>query len=160
MVDRLLGAFQSIARGADPRLPYRTLYGAVVESQAPLPSLTVSVRPDDDRLLPRMVDIPLRTGVPGVDVVLKIGGKPIKVLVGWEDGRPDRPYAALWPSGRENAQRDSIERVIIRGLTVELGDEGLDPIRDGVVTGQAIDSFTGMPQWMLGNASTTVLAKK
>jgi hypothetical protein len=48
----------------------------------------------------------------------------------------------------------------MEGVAVELGAADLDPVRDGVVTGQAVDPFTGMPHWMLGNASTVVRAKK
>ena len=43
--------------------------------------------------------------------------------------------------------------------SVKLGDEGLGG-HDGVVNGQSIDSFTNLPQWLLGNASGVVLAKK
>lgn len=44
--------------------------------------------------------------------------------------------------------------------TIELGAENLIPVQDGVVTGQAVDPFTGMPHWLLGNSSLVVAAKK
>jgi len=44
--------------------------------------------------------------------------------------------------------------------TIELGAEGLIPIQDGVLNGKAIDPFTGLPHWLLGNSSLVVTAKK
>lgn len=43
---------------------------------------------------------------------------------------------------------------------VELGDEGLVALTDGVVHGTGVDPFTGSTYAVLGNASTKVLAKK
>jgi hypothetical protein len=45
------------------------------------------------------------------------------------------------------------------GKRLQMGTNDLDPT-DGVVTGKAIDSFTGSTQFVLGNASGTVFAKK
>lgn len=45
------------------------------------------------------------------------------------------------------------------GKTVQVGSTGLSS-DDGVVTGQGIDTFTGLTYAKLGNASTTVLAKR
>jgi hypothetical protein len=55
----------------------------------------VDVRPDL-QLLPDMAKIPLRHGVPGLRVSVVLGSY---LLVGWDDGRPDRPFAALWRPG-------------------------------------------------------------
>jgi hypothetical protein len=53
----------------------------------------------------------------------------------------------------------NINLVVSGGATINLGDAALQAI-DGVVTGQAIDSFTGATQFALGNASAIVKAKK
>lgn len=53
----------------------------------------------------------------------------------------------------------SLTAAITAALKVELGGSGLSPM-DGVVTGQAIDMFSGSTQFALGNASALVLAKK
>lgn len=47
----------------------------------------------------------------------------------------------------------------INGPLIYLGGAMLTPM-DGVVTGKAVDTFTGSPQFALGNASKTVWAKK
>ena len=49
--------------------------------------------------------------------------------------------------------------VRVNGSFIFLGGTSLTPL-DGVVTGKAIDTFTGSPQFALGNASKTVWAKK
>jgi len=49
--------------------------------------------------------------------------------------------------------------VRINGPFIFLGGSSLTPL-DGVVTGRAIDTFTGTPQFALGNASKKVWAKK
>lgn len=46
------------------------------------------------------------------------------------------------------------------GELVRLGGLSAIPMVDGVVTGQGIDSLTGMPLWMLGQSSTKVMADK
>lgn len=48
--------------------------------------------------------------------------------------------------------------IVVKGAVVHLGDGSLLAV-DGVVTGRAIDTFTGATQFALGNASTTVRAK-
>ena len=61
---------------------------------------------------------------------------------------------------------DGEDRVHVEGATVNavgesvnLGETGLSS-QDGVVTGQATDTLTGLPFWMLGAASTVVKAKR
>jgi hypothetical protein len=164
-LDRVKASFVALARGAHPTIDYLTLYrGRVLKQHDNL--ARVDVQPEDRRL-PPMANIPLRTGVPGVDVRLRLqdeagqsnGAAPL-VLVGWENGRPDRPYAALWAAGVPGVARSQIAALIIRGVKVELGDADLAPIQDGVVTGQGKDPYTGLPYWMLGNSSAVVGAKK
>jgi hypothetical protein len=163
-IDRLKGSFAALA-GADPRAFYRGVFAATLEAQAPFPSLRVDIVPDDPRW-PPLSNIPLKTGVPGVSVVLKlrdaagqrIGGK-IKVLVGWEDADPSKPFAHLWDVLPENV----IDRLIVDvrgGGRIELGAPGLIPVQDGVVTGQGKDVYSGLPFWMLGSSSAVVGAKK
>jgi hypothetical protein len=70
---------------------YRCIYRAKVLGQSS-DRQAVSVRPFDASL-PDMTDIPLRHGVPGIKVQVAPG---CSVQIGWDDGRPDRPFAALW----------------------------------------------------------------
>lgn len=161
--DRVMGSFAVLA-GLDPAAPYHRLYAGRILEQRPYPNLKVTVQPDD-RDLPPMTDIPFRTGVAGIAVVLKLRtagkstGPAPTCLIGWEDGRPDKPYAALWAAGQRGASRDQIARLIIEGTALELGAEGLSPL-DGVLTGRSIDPFTGQTHAALQNSSTVVLAKK
>jgi hypothetical protein len=157
--DRGKGSFAALA-GADPLVDYRAFYRARVVDQAPYPNLKVSVQPIEPKL-PPLTNIPLRVGIPGASVELRLDqGDAVFVLVGWENGQPDRPFAALWLAGTAGARREQIKRVILEGLAVELGDANLVPVQDGVVTGRGTDPYTGLPYWMLGNSSAVVGAKK
>jgi hypothetical protein len=51
-------------------------------------------------------------------------------------------------------------KVVVVSDDVSIGGEGLTPAQDGVVRGEGIDTFTGLPYAALGNASVTVKAKK
>jgi len=77
------------------------------------------------------------------------------VVVGWENGWPDQPFAGL-----HNAAPDGKTpvRTTFHAGKVELGDR--TNTTEGVLNGQAVDPFTGLQHWQLGNASTRVGAKK
>lgn len=100
------------AQATDPLTPYRRLYRAKVISQSS-DLQSVSVRPYDASL-PDMAGVPLRHGVPGIKVQTAPG---CTVQIGWDDGRPDRPFAALWSSDA------SALRVVIPAISIELGTE-------------------------------------
>lgn len=53
-----------------------------------------------------------------------------------------------------------VQIVAESGSVVQLGDDSVVPGLNGVVNGEAVDPFTGMTQFALGNASLTVAAKK
>ncbi len=157
-----------MARRADPLLLYRCFYRARVVAQS-ADHLRVDVIPEgEDGLLPPMSNVPLRHGIPGLTV--DVGGGAY-VLVGWENGKPDRPFAGLWanPSSKDagdaggpDAQGGGVNSVVLNAAVIRLGGSTLTllPSINGVVTGEAIDAFTGLKQWQLGNASQHVLAKK
>jgi hypothetical protein len=75
----------------DPTGLYARMYRARVVAQSDDADL-VDVRPDDPRL-PDMAKLPLRHGVPGLRVSVAMGSY---LLVGWDNGRPDKAFAALW----------------------------------------------------------------
>lgn len=164
--DRLKGPLRSIARRADPLALYRCMYSAVLKAQS-ANLLKVDVQPDDP-LLPPMSNIPLRHGIPGLTVRLAAGAG---LLVGWDNGNPTAPFAALWsnPSttnaadaGGTMGKGGAVLEVNLSAVTVRLGGDATAPLLpiDGVVTGQGNDAYTSLPYWMLGNASTAVFAKK
>ncbi len=84
------GAVQRIMR----RVDYFALYPARVVSQSGS-DLTLDVQPDRDTI-PPMSKVPIRTFAPDIEIRLSPGAR---VLVGFEEGDPRKPYAALWQSG-------------------------------------------------------------
>jgi hypothetical protein len=146
--DRLKRAFYAMFKASVPRLDYYALYSAKVISQA---GDLFDLQPDDPRI-PSMGGVPIRHGLPGVTIRIP---RDSTLLVGWENGDPSRPFCALWQGGETNATR-----ITIIAQTIELGGSGLDPIRTGVLNGEAIDPFTGAQHFALGNASQHVRAKK
>jgi hypothetical protein len=111
-LDRLKGAMRALARGAFPESLYSRVWRAKMVLQKS--SLRVDVKPYDARL-PPMANIPLKVGLPGAEVKIAPGHD---VAVGWEDGRPDRPYATQWTPG--TAGTKPLETVIHADL-LELG---------------------------------------
>jgi hypothetical protein len=109
-VDRLKAAGRAVV-GLDPMIRYRCLYRCKVVGQS---GDTVDVRPYDSAL-PDMARIPLRHGVPGLKIQVTPG---CSVQVGFDDGRPDRPFAALWSTDA------TAVRVCLAGTSVELGAWG------------------------------------
>jgi hypothetical protein len=110
--DRLKDAWRA-AQGTDPLIRYRCLYRAKVLGQGG-DLQTVSVRPFDPSL-PDMADIPLWHGIPGIKVQVQPG---CTVQVGWDDGKPFAPYAALW-SADANAVK-----VVLAASSLMLGGDG------------------------------------
>ena len=148
-LDRIKEAFMVLARGAVPGIDYKGHYRArVLRQHKSLRRL--DVQPDDPRL-PPMSNIPLRVGVPGLEVDIPPGHY---VLVGWE--RPDLPYATLWESGTLGVVP---KRTTLHAEMVELGGRA-NPVTDGLVHGTGKDPYTKLPYWMLGVTSTVVKGKK
>jgi hypothetical protein len=143
--DRVKQAWVRAVGIASPRVAYQGVYRAVVVSQS---GQTVDVKLDDPRL-PGMAALPIQVGVPGAIVEIKSGAR---MLVAFENGDPAKPIALLW-------EKADASRLSLVADLIELGVEGLIPLKDGVLTGQSIDPFTSMPHFALGNASATVLAK-
>lgn len=46
--------------------------------------------------LPPMSNVPLHVGIPGIEMQVQAGAT---IMIGWEGGDPERPYAALWNKG-------------------------------------------------------------
>lgn len=54
----------------------------------------------------------------------------------------------------------TLKILVEKGATVQIGDELQVPGLNGVLNGEAIDPFTGLTHFLLGNSSLTVAAKK
>lgn len=92
--DRAAGAWIALQNLQDPAGLYSRMYRAKVVAQDD-DTDEVDVRPDDPSL-PDMSKLPLRHGIPALRVSVELGSY---VLVGWDDGRPDHPFAGLWTRG-------------------------------------------------------------
>ena len=151
VMDRLTERLFSVARAALAGSDYVGTFRAKLLKGHPN-LRRVDVQPDSPDL-PPLTNIPLKVGVPGIEVTLPSGHI---IQVQWEDGRPDRPFATLWDPGTGGAKP---LKATWHTDVLELGGTCV-PIKDGVVTGQGQDPYTGLPYWMLGNSSGVVGAKK
>lgn len=145
--DRLKSALGKIARGADPRAPYGNLYRAKV--RALRGTTRIDVEPDDPAI-PPMANIPLKVGVPGLEVELVPGHV---VMVGWENRRPDRPYATTWSPGAEGTIP---KRTTVYADAVELGGRAFEAIPLGTTQDAAIRALAAQQQLL--NAALAALA--
>ncbi len=89
--DRVKGPLAALIRSVLSRVDYFAFYAAKVVAQSADLS-TVDLVPDDTKL-PGLQAIPVRLGMPGCAVQVAAGAR---VLLGFENGDPSRPFAALW----------------------------------------------------------------
>lgn len=93
MTDRLRAGLHALVQDALPRVDYLALYPAEVSSQAS--DGTLELVPDDERI-PALSKVPLRHPFPGVTAKVSAGAR---VLLGFEEGDPDKPVALAWEMG-------------------------------------------------------------
>lgn len=117
IVDRVKSSFLSLARGAHPRIDYKTLYRAKVVMQSG-DLARVDLQPDDKDLVPGLTQIPLRHGLPGVQLRVPLGSY---VLVGWADGDPQKPFAALWDDGEKSGGGRAPVQIVLNAADLHLG---------------------------------------
>lgn len=99
-----------------------------------------------------MSNLPLKVGVPGADLELKPGHF---VLVGWENGRPDRPYVTDWESGAD----DAIPlKVALRALLLELGGDGVTPVVEWALLGSTTSEVLLQLATQMGIAAAALQA--
>lgn len=131
VADRIAEPLTRIVKGGLPGVDYLGWYRARVVRQAlstATRKMTVDVVPDDKRI-PPLSAITLKLGLPGADVQISPGAY---VLVGWENGDPAKPQAALWDGG----EADPI-KVVLNAVQLFLGTEaGAEPPIKGI-TAQA-----------------------
>lgn len=122
-VSRLVDGLVAIVRGVTQRLDFMASYRARVVSQNA--DLSLELIPDDARL-PRMSRVPLRLGIPGIDIKVSPGAY---VLVGFEGGSPESPRAELWESASvTELVLTTTAKVTINSPVVNLGDESGQPL--------------------------------
>lgn len=116
--DRLKGAVADLVRQFTGHTDYHALYPAEVRAQNE--DKTLELRPDSAKL-PGFSRVAIRHGLPGVTVTVKQGAR---VLLGFEGGNPEKPYAALWTADSLDTLTVEAEtKVTIKAPVVYLGDE-------------------------------------
>lgn len=109
--DRIKGALARFVDAVMSRVDYYAMYPAKVVSQS---GTTVDVVVDDARF-GSITKVPLRTFAPDVVITVQPNAR---VLIGFENGSPSEPYAALWQSG-------AIVSVAIAGSSDKVGRDSL-----------------------------------
>lgn len=102
--DRLKGAFAALVRHLTAHTDYHALYPSEVKAQND--DGTLEMRPENVDL-PGFSRVAIRHGLPGVTVTVKRGAR---VLLGFEGGDPQRPYASLWTA-------DSLDTLTVEAQT-------------------------------------------
>jgi len=108
--DRVKASLFALARAANPRAIYSSVYRGVVVAQR---GQTVDVTLDDPRL-PGMSALSIQVGLPGATVDMDSGAR---MLVAFENGDPAKPIALLWEGAKAL-------RVSLVADLLELGVEG------------------------------------
>lgn len=113
---------------------YHVKYSATVERQHD--DGTVDILPDSERVRGTgLSGVRIRHGIPGVDVRVKVGSS---VLLGFEDGDPERPYVSLW-------ERGSIDSISFDGGNRPIARQG-DPVSVFWPPGAAVTgTISGLP---------------
>lgn len=102
--DRFKGAIAALVRHLTAHTDYHALYPAEVKGQND--DKTLELRPDSQDL-PGFSRVAIRHGLPGVTVTVKRGAR---VLLGFEGGNPQKPYASLWTA-------DSLDTLTVEAET-------------------------------------------
>ena len=127
------------------RLDHLALYPAVVVQQRADGTLDLS--PEDARV-PSCQGVPIRLGIPGVTVTVPTGGR---VLLGYANGDPSRPYASLWESG-------SVTRITINDGTAKVARVGDEVTRSAAfaswITAVSTATSIAAPSGAIGAIST------
>lgn len=122
---------ESLKRIIEATVPttFLRLWPCTVERQSD--DGAVDLLPDDDEVRGTgLQGVPLLHGIPGIKVRVTPGSR---VLLGFQEGDPQKPYASLWPDG------SSVDEIIIGGTTgapiARQGDTVDVPLPPAVFTG-------------------------
>ena len=131
----------SLGRIADPlralilnivngRIDYHALYPCTVVTQNS--NGTLALLPDDDRIRGTGTDnVDIKIGIPGVTVVVS---DETRVLLGFEAGDPQRPFASLWTSeGLEEIVITASTSVTVNCDQIDLADALAAMLRNGEI---------------------------
>lgn len=137
--DRLRQALSTIVRHETALIDRFGFYPCEVVLQSA--DGTLGLKPLDARIS-AMSNVPIKIGVPGVAVKIKPGGH---VLLGWEGGLADKPYAALFEASSITEMRISADtKVVIDAPLVYLAGDGDDAKPIARVGDQVVSFITGL----------------
>lgn len=91
--DRIKRGLARFVLATMPLTDYHALYPATVRGQNS--NKTLELVPDKTSI-PPLSSVPIRAGIPGAVITLQSGAR---VLLGYENGDPSKPYAGLWGDG-------------------------------------------------------------
>ncbi len=140
-LERARIAFEALVNRLLNRLPYHALWPARVISQGTDGTLEVFL---DDESMPHEVGVPIRLGIPGTEVKVKPGSR---VLIGYEQGNPSKPYASLW----EGTELDEITitattKISVKAPLVVLNEGAILPIARATDTAGPYPIVGGNPK--------------
>lgn len=146
--DRLRGALEKIVRWVMRDTMYLANYSAEVIRQAA--DGTLDLMPEDDRLKAQgLQSIPIRHGLPGVEVEVDPGET---VLLAFDGGDPSKPYCSLWHEGQVKKVRiGGTEAVALASLVTAR----LDAIQQKFDVHTHLVATTGTAAAQSGTASAT-----
>ncbi len=138
----ILPSVRAIVAQAIAPIDYYSFYSGTIRKQSS-DLTTVDIEPDNAALLgPGFQRVPLRHGLPGCKVQISNGSK---IRIGWDDGNPQKPFAAIW-NGEETVQKVQI------GGTTKVARDG-DDVSKSTPMGvwmDAVTSATAVPP-LVGN---------
>lgn len=137
-------AIQALVTQQTAPFDYYALYSGTVKAQS-ADLTTVDVSPDNAALGSGFQRIPLRHGLPGCKVQVQPGAK---IRIGWDDGNPSQPFAALWNGGETPSQ------ITISASQVILGDTGGEPAAKATTLNTWLSTHTHAVSGSTATAST------
>jgi hypothetical protein len=134
VADRAKESFARLVRWVMRDVRYHKLYPCVVQRQDAGGAL--DLYPDDEEIRGSGTSgVPIKHGLPGCTVRVKVGAR---VLMGFENGDPNRPYASLW-------EHDGLESISFDDGTQPLARLGDLVASGGPMTGCTITTTVPVP---------------
>ena len=116
-LDRIKKGLASFVRSQVSGVDYLGMYACRVQGQA---GQTLELHPDDTRL-PDLQGVPIRLGLPQAEVTVAVGSR---VLLGWENGDPQRPFAGLWDLSTVTELRLNGTSIVLNGGSMPVARVG------------------------------------
>lgn len=150
-LDPVLGLARKLAIDANLHTQYHVMYSArVVQQDADTGAVSVVLQPNLDeslRTMPALTEVPLRAPFPDGRVLFSsaaIGGGNVRVIVGFEDGSPAKPYAVPWVV-KEQLKPDRINIDAESTIALNGDGRGVARINDSVGSGTVTATCAAAP---------------